>query len=144
MKTSARNHFTGTVSSVRAGAIHDEIVLEIDGGLQVVATVTRESRESLGIEAGRPAFALVKASSILLVAEAADVRLSARNQLAGTIDTVVPGAIHTEVGIVLSGGGGASVVAVVTNDSAEALGLAAGLPVTAVFKASSVIVGITV
>ncbi|MES3015573.1 MAG: TOBE domain-containing protein [Pseudomonadota bacterium] len=140
MKTSARNQFAGTVRHVRAGAINDEIELEVIGGLRIVATVTRESRTELGLDVGAKAFALVKAASIVLMTEAGDVRLSARNQLAGKVSRVVPGAINTEVVLELPGGG--TVAAVITNESATSLGLADGSTATAVFKASSVILGV--
>jgi molybdate transport system regulatory protein len=140
MKTSARNQFAGTVHAIRSGAINDEIVLAVIGGLHIVATVTRESRNELGLELGAKAFALVKASSIVLMTDAGGARLSARNQLTGTVSRVVPGAVNTEVVLQLPGGG--SVAAVITNDSAIALALAVGSAATAVFKASSVIVGV--
>ena len=117
-----------------------DLELEVIGGLHIVATVTRESRNDLGLEIGTRAFALVKASSILLMVEAGDVRLSARNQLAGTVTRVLPGAVNTEVVLELPRGG--SVAAVITNQSVKALGLAKGSAATAVFKASSVILGV--
>jgi len=140
MKTSARNQFAGTVHAVRSGAINDEIELKVIGGLHIVATITRESRNDLGLEPGTKAFALVKASSILLMTDAGDVRLSARNQLAGTVTRLVPGAVNTEVVLELPGGG--SVAAVITNQSVKTLGLTEGSAATAVFKASSVILGV--
>ena len=140
MKTSARNQFAGTVHAVRSGAINDEIDLAVAGGLHLVATVTRESRDELGLAPGAKAFALVKASSIILVTDAADVRLSARNQLAGQVTRVVPGAVNTEVVLALPGGG--SVAAIITNESGQSLQLATGSAATAIFKASSVIIGV--
>ncbi|HWI10377.1 MAG TPA: TOBE domain-containing protein [Burkholderiaceae bacterium] len=140
LKTSARNQFAGTVRAIRDGATNDEIELEVIGGLRIVATVTRESRAELGLDVGAKAFALVKASSIMLMTDAGDVRLSARNQLAGTVTRVVPGAVNTEVVLELPGGG--TVAAIVTNASARSLGIGDGSPATAVFKASSVIVGV--
>jgi molybdate transport system regulatory protein len=140
MKTSARNQFAGTVHAVHSGAINDEIDLKVIGGLHIVATVTRESRNDLGLEVGAKAFALVKASSIMLMTDAGHVRLSARNQLAGTVARVVPGAVNTEVVLELPGGG--TVAAIITNESTTSLGIAEGSSVTAVFKASSVIVGV--
>jgi molybdate transport system regulatory protein len=139
MKTSARNQFAGIVHAVRSGAINDEIDLQVIGGLHIVATVTRESCIELGLQVGAKAFALVKASSILLMTDGHDVRLSARNQLAGTVTRIVPGAVNTEVVLELPGG---SVAGVITNESARMLGLAIGGAATAVFKASSVIVGV--
>ncbi len=140
MKTSARNQFAGTVRALGNGAINDEVELEVIGGLHIVATITRESRNELGLEVGTKAFALVKASSILLMTDAGEVRLSARNQFAGTVMRLVPGAVNTEVVLALSGGGSAA--AVVTNQSVKALGLTKGSAAIAVFKASSVILGV--
>ena len=141
MKTSARNQFAGIVKAVRPGAVNDEIELEVSGGLRIVATVTTASRAALGLEPGAKAFALVKASWIVLITDSSGVKLSTRNQLAGTVSRVVPGAINTEVVLDLPAGG--SVAAVITNESAQTLALAVGSSATAIFKASSVIVGVS-
>ena len=140
MKTSARNQFLGTVSRVAAGAVNDEIILDIAGGQTIIAIVTRDSTLELGLAPGAEAFALVKASSIVLVTDFEGARFSARNQMHGTVSRIAPGAINTEV--VLDLGGGATLAAVVTNESCTALQLAVGASVTGIFKASSVILGI--
>jgi len=140
MKTSARNQFVGKVVAVRRGAVNDEIELAIAGGeRRIVATVTRESTESLGLAPGREAFALVKASSVILMVDGDTARLSARNRLAGEVARVEPGAVNAEILVDLPGGG--SVAAIVTIESARKLDLKPGRPVTVLFKASSVIVG---
>ena len=66
------------------------------------------------------------------------MKISARNMLKGTIKTLVPGAVNTEVVIALAGG--ADVVSIITKASAERLGLAAGAEVYAVIKASEVMI----
>ena len=137
--TSARNQFVGTISAVRSGAVNDEVELTVAGGQRVVAVVTHESTLRLGLAVGVAAFALVKASSIVVVAEPASAMLSARNQLAGTVAAVQPGAVNAEVEI---DAGGLRIVAIVTQASARAMALAPGVAATAVFKASSVIVGV--
>lgn len=139
MKTSARNQLTGTVSGYKAGAVNDEIELTLPGGSRIVAVVTRDSTEQLGLKPGATAFALIKASSVLLATDLDGVKLSARNQLKGTITAVTPGAVNTEV--VLDVGGGANIAAVVTQTSANSLGLRVGQSAIACFKASSVILG---
>jgi molybdate transport system regulatory protein len=139
MKTSARNQFTGSISGYKAGAVNDEVELSLPGGARIAAIVTRESTEQLGLKLGATAFALIKASSVIVATEMDGVRLSARNQLSGTITAVTPGAVNAEV--VIDIGGGLSMAAIVTQSSANALGLAVGMPATALFKASSVIVG---
>jgi molybdate transport system regulatory protein len=139
MKTSARNHFAGKVTRVVPGAVNDEIEVEVGPDLRIVAIVTHESAEGLGLAVGAQAFALVKASSIVVVTEAEGARFSARNCLAGTVARVVPGAVNDEV--VIDVGNGVSLAAIITHQSCAALGLAEGARAMAIFKASSVIVG---
>jgi molybdate transport system regulatory protein len=85
-------------------------------------------------------FALIKSSSVIVMTAGEGVRLSARNQLAGTVARLTRGAVNAEVVIALGGGG--TVAATVTDESVDTLGLAQGLAATALFKASSVILGV--
>jgi len=140
MRTSARNQFLGKVASVKTGAVNDEIALDVAGGHRIVAVITHGSTQELGLAPGAEAYALIKASSIILVAADETARFSARNQLRGTVSRVQPGAVNTEVVIDLDGG--VAVAAIVTNDSSEALELAVGKSVMAIFKASSVILAV--
>ncbi|MGB9989134.1 TOBE domain-containing protein [Massilia sp. SM-13] len=141
MKTSARNQFSGTVKTLKRGAVNDEVTLDIVGGQEIVAIITHESTESLGLKEGAQAFALIKASSIIVATGDEGGRLSARNQLAGVIDRVQAGAVNSEVSIALPGGG--VLAATVTRESEQTLGLAPGKAATAIFKASSVILGVS-
>lgn len=140
MRTSARNHFPGQVSAVKAGAVNDEITLRTQGGLDIVAVITHGSASSLGLAAGSKAFALVKASSVIVMVDVDSSKVSARNCVAGTVSSVAKGAVNSEV--VIKAAGGAEIVAIVTNDSVDRLGLASGTAASAIFKASSVIVGV--
>ena len=142
MKTSARNQLYGKVSAIRRGSVNDEVSLALPGGETVVAVVTHESTETLGLAVGAEAVALVKASSVLLVADdgTAD-RLSTRNRLRGKVSAVQRGAVNSEISVTVDGG--TVVTVVVTNESADAMGIAEGLALVAAFKASSVILGVT-
>lgn len=141
MQTSARNQFAGRVVRVTRGAVNDEIELALSGGERIVATVTHDSSESLGLREGAEAIALVKASSIIVaVDDGGPLRLSARNQLRGRVARLQAGAVNSEVVIALRGGN--TVAAVVTKASAEALGLREGADVIALFKAPSVILAV--
>lgn len=141
MLTSARNHLSGRVSRITAGAVNDEVELELSGGGKVVAIITHESVERMGLTEGGRAIALVKASSVIVGTDLEGVRLSTRNQLEGRVTRVTPGAVNTEVVIEVAGGN--SIAAIITNTSAEQLKLAEGTQATALFKASSVILAVS-
>jgi molybdopterin-binding protein len=68
------------------------------------------------------------------------MKLSARNQIAGTIKTVKPGATTTHVTIEISPT--VWVTASITNEAAEELALKPGMQAIAVIKASDVMVGV--
>ncbi|MDD5460524.1 MAG: TOBE domain-containing protein [Methylococcales bacterium] len=140
MKASARNQFTGTVSNVLIGAVNAEVHVKLKGGQTIVATITKESAETLAIRTGLEVIALVKAPQIIIVTDFGGYKISARNQLAGTVTQVKSGAVNTEVDIELSGG--EQIAATVTNDSVDTLGLRKGRSVTAVFKAGAVILAV--
>jgi molybdopterin-binding protein len=68
------------------------------------------------------------------------MKLSARNQLVGTIKTIKPGATTTHVTIEVAPS--VTIMASITNEASEELGLKAGMKATAVIKASSVMIGV--
>ncbi len=139
MKSSARNQFFGRVTAIKAGAVNDEIEIALAGDDRITATITRESTHNLELEIGSEVWALVKASWVMLAAGDGDLKLSARNRLRGAVTRLTRGAVNSEVIVALAGGN--TVCAIVTNDSVDEMGLAEGAPVSAVFKASSVILG---
>ncbi len=69
MKLSARNQIQGVVKSVTHGAVNSEVVLEIAGGTEIVSIVTRASAESLGLAVGSTAYAVVKASNVMVAVD---------------------------------------------------------------------------
>jgi molybdopterin-binding protein len=68
------------------------------------------------------------------------MKLSARNVLKGTVVKVIRGAVNSEVIIRLDGG--AEVVSIITNESADKLGLKENKQAYAVIKASNVMVAV--
>jgi molybdate transport system regulatory protein len=138
MKTSARNQFAGTVKALDIGPVSAEVRIALASGDEITATLTSAAAKRLKLKKGQEALALVKASAVVLVADFAGWRLSARNQLAGTVSRIETGAVSSLVVVTLAGG--AAITASLTNEGVQALGLAVGLPATAVFKAYSVMV----
>lgn len=140
MATSARNQFHGRIGQITHGAVNDEVQIDVAAGIKVVATITHGSVQRMGLAVGSEAFGLVKSSSVILAQATDRARYSARNQFKGQISRLTPGAVNDEV--VVDIGQGCSVVAVITSASTAGLALAEGTEVTALFKASSVIVGV--
>jgi molybdate transport system regulatory protein len=140
IQTSARNNLAGTVAEVKHGAVNDEVILNIADGVDIVATITSESVRSLGLKPGRRALAFIKASSIIVGKTDDGVRLSARNQLAGKVTEAKEGAVDAEVRIDLPSG--PVLVAILTMESLKRLDIKAGDDVYAIFKASSVMLGV--
>jgi molybdopterin-binding protein len=66
MKISARNTIKATVKSVTLGAVNAEIILEIAPNIEVVSTITKSSAETLGLVVGKEAYAVIKASDVLI------------------------------------------------------------------------------
>jgi molybdate transport system regulatory protein len=141
MRTSARNQWSGQVAKLRRGTVNDEVEIKLAGRDRLVAVITHESAENLALEVGSDVIALVKASSVMVgTSDGARLSLSARNQLSGKVVRVTPGSVNTEVVIELASG--KTVAAIITNVAAKGLKLQAGRKALAIFKASSVILGV--
>ena len=67
------------------------------------------------------------------------MRLSARNQLRGTVEAVEHGRVMSSVKVTLPDGQG--ITAAITREAAEELGLAPGEPVVVIIKATEVMLG---
>ena len=138
MKISARNQLEGTISNVKEGAVNGVVTIDL-GGESVKADITMESIEGLGLEVGKKAWAVVKATSVMFATDKI-AGLSARNQLPGTVVKVKEGAVNGHVSIELAGG--ARVSGSITNEAIEDLGLKEGGKAVAIVKASDVMVGV--
>jgi len=140
LKVSARNIFAGTVTEVTRGAVNAMVVLTLKGGASITATVTKASADGLGLTVGREAYAIVKASSVILGTDLHTLKTSARNLLCGSVMKIIDGPVNAEVSVDL--GEGNSISAVITHDSVSEMGFSAGSHACALFKASSVILGV--
>ena len=69
MKLSARNVLKGKITSVKAGAVNSEIVLEVTKGIEVVSIITKESAEKLQLAVGKQAYAVIKASNVMIAVD---------------------------------------------------------------------------
>ncbi len=66
MKTSARNMLKGKVKTVNVGVVNSEIIVELPGGAEVVAIITKTSADNLGLVPGKEVYAVIKASNVMI------------------------------------------------------------------------------
>jgi molybdopterin-binding protein len=69
MRISARNVIKGTVKKVTHGAVNSEVVVELPGGTELVSIITKTSAEALGLAPGKDAYAVVKASNVMIAVD---------------------------------------------------------------------------
>ncbi|MDT8853470.1 TOBE domain-containing protein [Paracoccaceae bacterium Fryx2] len=137
MKTSTRNVYRCTVTRVTEGAVSAEVTMALADGQSLTAIITERSADDLGLAAGTEVFALIKSSFVILAAGEAPAGISVRNRLTGTVAARTDGAVNSE--IVLDLGGGKTMAAIITLESARDLNLQPGDRATALVKASHVI-----
>jgi molybdopterin-binding protein len=65
MKLSARNKLKGTIVEVRKGATTTHVKINV-GGAIVTASITNEAAEELRLAAGQTAYAVIKASDVMV------------------------------------------------------------------------------
>lgn len=66
MEISARNSLKGTVTKIVPGVVNIEITIEVAPGLEIVSTITKSSAERLELNEGKTAYAVVKASDVMV------------------------------------------------------------------------------
>ncbi len=66
MKISARNQLKGKIVEIKDGAVNGVLVLDIGGGTLITASITMQSIRELGLKVGGEAYAIIKASSVMV------------------------------------------------------------------------------
>jgi molybdopterin-binding protein len=69
MRLSARNVLKGKVVEIVKGAVNSEVTLELPGGVRVVSIITITSVDSLGLKEGKEAYAVIKASNVMMAVD---------------------------------------------------------------------------
>ena len=69
MKLSARNLLQGKVVKIVKGAVNSEVTIELPGGEKLVSIITNASVAALGLKKGKEAYAVIKASSIMVAVD---------------------------------------------------------------------------
>ena len=66
MKISARNILKGKIVKIVHGAVNSEVTIELPGGSRLVSIITNSSVETLGLTEGKQAYAIIKASNVMV------------------------------------------------------------------------------
>ena len=69
MKLSARNLLKCKVKQIVPGAVNSEIILELPDGSEIVSIITKSSAERLGLAVGKDAYAMIKASNVMIAVD---------------------------------------------------------------------------
>jgi len=137
MKISARNQFRGTVTKINEGAVNGIVTIDVNGSA-VSATISMASIKELGLEVGKEAIAVIKATEVMI--GLGEMQLSARNKFKGIVKNVNRGAVN---GIVtLEALGGNTISSTISLSAIDELGLEVGKEAVAVIKATSVMVAV--
>jgi len=140
MKISARNVWLGSVAKIEKGAVNSVVTLSLRGEDKIVAVITENSVQRLGLEEGSEALAIVKAPSVMLSLDVDPKKISARNILSGKISRILSGVVNDEVTIDLQGGN--TVTSILTSESVRRIGLMEGMDISAIIKASDVLLAV--
>jgi molybdopterin-binding protein len=66
MKLSARNQIKGRITSVTKGATNGHVHIDIGNGVTIHSSITNEAIDDLGLKVGDEAFAVIKASDVMV------------------------------------------------------------------------------
>ena len=66
MKISARNVLKGKVKSIKHGAVNSEVAVQLPGGFEIISVITKTSVENLSLKEGKDAYAIIKATNVIL------------------------------------------------------------------------------
>ena len=116
------------------------LVVKLKGGEQVITTVTLTSLNDLGLQVGADAVLLINSADITLTIDSDPNRFSARNRLSCSVIRVQQDEVNAEVIVLLPGG--ETLVAMITQQSAQSLALMPGMPVWAMFKSNAPVLGV--
>ncbi len=130
----------GTVGEVHKGQVVTIVKLMLPSRSTISSIITNESADRLGLKNGVKAYAIVKASSVIIGKGMADANISARNIIKGKVQKIKEGMVMAE--IVLDIGGGNTITSTISDKSVKRMELKVGDEAYAIVKATSVMIGV--
>jgi molybdopterin-binding protein len=68
-RISARNVLKGVVKEIQPGAVNNVVTIELPGGIEITSVITQTSCFNLDLQVGKPAYAVIKASNVMVAVD---------------------------------------------------------------------------
>ena len=138
MQISARNQISGIVELISNGTVNAEVYIKLKSGYTIVSVITKTAVNNLDLKLGDEVVAIFKSSTVLITTDIT-LNISARNKFQGKIDSIHQGEINSE--LIIDIGNGDKIASVITSNSIARLNIKEGAQVSAIIKASDVMLG---
>ena len=138
MKISARYQLAARITGIEKGKVNGNVSLQLLVGCDISATISMKAIELMNLAPDKTVYAVVKATEVMIAVQR--VKISARNQIHGTIADIREGAVNGMV--LLDIGRGQQISSTISMEAVRELGLKKGMEAFAVFKSTSVMIGL--
>ena len=138
MQISARNQISGVVELISKGTVNAEVYVKLKSGYTIVSVITNTAVNNLDLKIGDDVVGIFKSSTVLITTDIS-LNISARNKLQGKVDSIQQGEINSE--LIIDIGNGDKIASIITSNSIEGLSIKEGMQVSAIIKASDVMLG---
>lgn len=138
MKISARNQLVGKVDLIQQGKVNSEVYVKLKSGYTMVSVITNDAVRDLKLQCCDEVIAFFKSSCVLVTTDIT-LNISARNKFQGTITNMQVGEVNAQLHINI--GNDDTIMSVITLNSVRALNIKMGISVSAIIKASDVMIG---
>ena len=132
---SARNQLSGIIKSISRGAVNAEVIITTPTGVEISSIITLGSCVRMNLEPGDNIIAVIKASDVMM-AIGSELAISCRNNIPGLIKKINHSQVNDEI---IIDANGAELVSIITQSSVKRLNLTENTKVSALIKASNVI-----
>jgi molybdate transport system regulatory protein len=137
MQISARNQVSGVIEHIEKGKVNSSVFMKLKSGYSLVSVITNGAVESLNLQNNNEVVAIFKSSSVLITKDLT-LNISARNKFQGKVESITLGEVNGEVVIDI---GGDMIASVITSDAVKSLDLKKQNEVSAIIKASDIMIG---
>ncbi|ASM39734.1 TOBE domain-containing protein [Campylobacter sp. RM12327] len=138
MQIGARNQIQAKITDIKTGSINSLITAKTSCNKIFKATITAESEKNLDLKVGKEAYFIFKAINVI-ISKDNSLKFSAANQIIGKVKDIELGSVMSKI---IIDSNGLEISSVITKESTQSLNLKQGDTVTAMIKATNIVVGV--